>query len=322
MSFIPKTRFVGRLFCVIGMLNFALAYYFSKVCLSGSLESGLMRGLINVALIYGIAWLSGESLVISYKSSNMVLVRGVVCALAGVCAAIATKLVKLSVFVIVSRTKAILMTYFGVWFLGNKFDYRTLLAAIVSIVGVMFIVAPSMFGFSSGDKNTLEMEWTISEIIGLACTGVFMVMDCLDLVLLVKMSAAVSSAQTNFIMNIILCFMNGVTLTADHSTLFRWDDFWNYLGIGFCFYGAYHFYVESSYLESNSSIQGTLQTTISFFSLIIDVLFLGVTVSLPNIFGCSLILASTLWVILINVEHQAPNEEIVQPPDKQQVSSA
>ena len=102
--------------------------------------------------------------------------------------------------------------------------------------------------------------------------------------------------------NIGVCILNGLFLVGDHQTQFLISDIWNYLGIGIGFYFANILYVKSAGMESDMGIQATIQTSIALFSVLFDVVFLDVTLSIPNLFGCALIIGSALWVVLLNTD--------------------
>lgn len=291
---------MGRIFSLISMICFSLNFYFTKISLSGGFENSLARGLVCLVCLYLISLFTKEKLFTTHKETTFVVLRSLLAPFLGISLSFALKFVKLSVFVVVSRTKAILMAYFGVWFLGDKFDYRSIIAAIIGIIGVSLVIAPGIYGFVTEDKNTLAMEWTPGELFGLFLTFVYMIVDCIDYLMLVIISEKNSPDQTNFIYYIFSCLMNGSVLAADHTTTWRTEDIGAYLGMGFSFYLANYLYVEGAALETNIAIQGTLQTSTTLFSVIFDILFLGVRLSMPNIIGCLLIVGSTLWVVLLS----------------------
>ena len=168
------------------------------------------------------------------------------------------------------------------------------------------VICPGVLGFTTSGQNSLSLDWTASEILGIILTLIYMVLDTAEYALILKMSGNVNPAQINIYANIGVCILNGLFLVGDHQTRFFVSDIWNYLDIGLSFYFANVLYIESSAMESDMSIQATIQTSIALFSVLFDVAFLHVSLSIPNIFGCLLIIGSTLWVVLLTTDDTKP----------------
>ena len=284
-SSIPKIRIIGRINGIIATVFYLSGFFFNRLSLSGGFENGLIRGIISVVAVFAVSLKTKEPLFTNHQSLYMTLLRMIVFAGACVCAAFSTQLVKVSVFVVVSRTKSLLYSYVGVVLLGNNVDWRTIVAAIISILGVVMVICPGVLGFTTPGQNSLSLDWTASEILGIILTLMYMVLDTAEYALILKMSGNVNPAQMNMYANIGVCILNGLFLVGDHQTRFFVSDIWKYLGIGLSFYFANALYIESSAMESDMSIQATIQTSIAF-SVVFDVAFLHVSLSIPNIFGC------------------------------------
>ena len=111
---VRSIRLLGRVYGMMGMVMFSAGFFLSKQSMSGGFENALIRGLISVIAIFVVTLKTKEPLFTSHESLHFTLLRTIIYAAGVICVAFATKLVKASVFVVVSRTKALLYNY-EVW---------------------------------------------------------------------------------------------------------------------------------------------------------------------------------------------------------------
>jgi len=235
-----------------------------------------------------------------WKLMNMCLARTAFGVITVLMINVGSKLVTLSVFSVITRLQTIILTFLGIYFLGNKFDYRIILAAGISLIGVILVVAPSLFGLSPGKNGGLELKWTFSEVVGVVCAFIYSITDSCAYIVLTIAAGKASMVQAVIALNIGISLSNGLILMASGQSLqLYWEDAPYYLMIIVGYYLGQVFFTISAKCEPHVGVQAVIQSTFVIFSLLIDVFLMGNAVSIPNYIGCALVTGSSIWAVLL-----------------------
>lgn len=292
--------FLGRLYCLAAWFCFTIGMFFIKRSRIDAVNMNVIRGLGDLALMHVQAKATKKPTFVSWKHSNWALFRTIFGSVSIVAMALASKLIKLSVYSVIGRLQTIVLTFLGIYFLGNKFDYRIILVVCVSLFGVSLVIAPTLYGFPPGKHGDLSLDWTPAEIAGCLLCIVNLVSESFSFIILTKMSGLVGPAQSIYFLNLGICWSNSILLSLSPRPFqFYWEEVPLYLGCIFSYHLGQIFYTESARKEKNVGIQGILQSSVVIYSLLIDILILGATVSLPNIAGCLIVICSSIYAILI-----------------------
>lgn len=131
----PSHSLKGRLLVLLSCLIFSLGYFFIKLVHYGPIDTGFMRGLFTTLFAYAVGRVRGEVFFDGYANHRMAVRRAFFGSISSIFINAATKMVKLSVFTVVSRAKGLIYIYLGVIILGNKFSWTTVAIGVVSIFG-------------------------------------------------------------------------------------------------------------------------------------------------------------------------------------------
>lgn len=296
MQLEDKTK--GRLYGCTAMLIFTFCIHWIKQCRSPPSTTALLRGIGDILLVLAHTQIKKESLFDNWTGVNVCLLRALFGSITVFSINVGSKLVKISVFSVITRLQTVLMTFLGIYFLGNKFSSKVVIAGGLSLLGVTLVVAPGLLGLGSG--SGLELNWTPAEIVGVICAFVFVVSDSLSYIVLTLMAGKVSMYQVVFYLNIGITLSNGLMMIfkGEHLILY-WSDIPYYLCIICGYYFGQLIFTIGAKLEPNVGVQAVLQSMFVIYSLLIDVFLVGNSVSLVNYVGCGIVTASSIWAVLL-----------------------
>ena len=296
--YVGSGKTVGRCYVLLSSLIFSLGYFFVRFIPDGAIELGYTRSAISVVLGVIMSKLSQDQLFGSWESYIMASKRAVIGSLASVAINIALKCISLSLFTVFGRMKSLLAIYLGVLFLGNQFRWLTMLLGVFGIFGVTLVIVPGIYGLDDGSGRSLQISWDFIEIVGLGATLAFMVLDVLSAILLIKMANKVSFHEGFTSLQACMALLHSLILLIEGKPLhLNWSTTWYYIPCALCFYVGHIFYNEGARLEPNAGIVAVLQTSIAFFSVMFDLLFLEVHISLVNYIGGFIVIGTSLAAI-------------------------
>jgi len=260
-----------------------------------------MRGLFTTLFAYAVGRVRGEVFFDGYANHRMAVRRAFFGSISSIFINAATKMVKLSVFTVVSRAKGLIYIYLGVIILGNKFSWTTVAIGVVSIFGITLVVSPGIYGFEDSKGNQdLSLSWSFTEILGLGSTFCFMIMDSLTSIALISMAGSVGFHQAVLILHIGITLIHGAILSMCAGPItYQLKETLIFIPMVLCFYVGHIFFNEGCRLEKNAGIIGVLQTTIALFSMILECIFMGARVSLINAVGCLIVFTTSCWAVFL-----------------------
>lgn len=295
---------LGRFYCLAAAFFFTICLYFIRECKVSAINVNMIRGIGDILIVYFQARIQKKKLFDNWKCCQWSLFRTVFGSISIVGLAIASKLIKISIYAVICRLQGVLLTFLGIIYLGNKFDYRIVIAAFVCLFGVTLVIAPSIYGFKPGRGGDLSLTWTLTEIIGVIMSLVVVFAESFSLLILTKASGFVNSVQSIQFLNIGICLLNGFILLWNPTGFeFHWNEVPYYLGVIFGYWFGQIAYTESAKREKNVGIQGILQSSSVIYALLIDVAIFGVKVSGPNMVGCLIVVVSSIYAVMLR-EHK------------------
>jgi len=298
-----ENRSIARLYGVASSMFFALALFFVKRCRTHAFSALWIRGL-GTLILSAIQVFSAKEIVYPGKQLlNLVLLRSLATGLGIACAFIAVKLLSITIWAIICRFQTISFLITSILMFGFKFDIRVVFAAGISFFGAILVMAPSIFGFTPRPGESLELTFTPSELLGLFIGFVWLFIDLTAFILMVKMAGQVSSALANYWLGIILCITSGLMVfTKDGMFTFYLDEIPYYIAYNVCYFLAFTLLFESTKVEKNMGLQAVLSCFFLITSLFLEMIFLNASVTVPNIVGCILVIASSIWAVTIRTQ--------------------
>ena len=302
---------------VAAALIFSFGLFLVKLAKSDSITMMVVRGIGNILLVMIHSWVEEEDIFKDWETTDMAVIRGLLVAFSTVVSNIAIKLIKLSLYGILVRLEMIALLLMSIFVQGNPFSWRVFISAILSFFGVSLVIAPNMYGLSVGTSGSLQLSWTHSEIIGVLLCGVWICADSSMVTFLAKTASKVSMTQSLFTLNALIAMLGGgiKTVTGVPLTLY-WDDIGYYVATTFVYYFAVLLMNESFRTEKNVGMQAILMSVYVVGCFALDMIFLGTRLSVWNWVGCTIILAATIWAVLIRTEVSKKSEPTPAAEDK------
>lgn len=297
--YLGKSAIVGRGYMLFSSLIFSLGYFFIRFIPDGAMELGYTRATLSVILGVVMSKLSQDSLFGTWESYIMACKRGTMGGLASVAINISLKCISLSLFTVFGRMKSLLAIYMGMLFLRNPFRWETVALGVIGIFGVTLVIVPGIYGLDDGSGQSLQISWSVIEIIGLISTMAFMFLDVSTSILLIKMADKVRFHEGFTNLQGIMALIHAGILTFQGKSLsLNLSTIWYYIPCTLCFYVGHIFYNEGARLEKNAGLLAVLQTSIAAFSVMFDLIFLGVHISGVNYVGGFIVIGTSLIAIL------------------------
>lgn len=296
---------VARLFALSAHCLYAVALFFVKKCKGDYLTVSFLRGTINILIIMTRNHFDKEDLFKSKIHVDWMLLRGFIGIFPALTTVMASKYVKISIFAVFGRFQMIVVFFAGIYFLGNRFDYRILIAAACSITGVILVVAPGVFHLSTDSKDKLEMDFTPREIIGLIICVLWLFADSAGIIVTSKAMRFINVSQAVFALNLFIGVSSGLLLSLKGAPTYFLEDLIPVIVLSFSYYIAQMLQTEGLRVDKNVGVQAILSSFFLISCLIMDCIFNGVSVSLPNLVGCVIVTASSVWAVQLREQNKA-----------------
>lgn len=304
LSFLAtENKTIARAYGAISCLCFAVALFTIKICKTDSLSALWIRGFGGLFLSVWQIKSAGESVYPGSQKLFMTVLRSL-CLTTAICITfIGVKLISITVWAILNRFQMITLYVASIFFMGIKFDKRVVYAAIISFFGATLVMAPSLYGFEALPGKSFELAWTATDILGVGLAMLWLLVDTTGFTIMTKISGGVSTGQSNFLLNIFLCFAAGLMIVIrDGKFAVYWDEVHYYILFVSCYFLGASLQFESSKVEKNMGIQAVLTCFFLLGSLFLEVFFLDTKLTLPNLCGCALVIGSSAWAVMLRSE--------------------
>ena len=290
----------GRILSTLAVLSFTILMFCIKSCKAKPLSLAMYRAVGNVIIINIHSKVSSIDLFVCWENLYWCLLRSSIGGFAILTCNYGPQLISISLFFVVSRLQTIVLTMMGVVFLGNAFSWKILLVGLITMFGVVLVLAPELLGLRfDGDKG-IELTWTPEEILGIMMSIAFIFTDSGAYTVLSRASGKVSSTQSIFYLNLGLVFVTAILMIMSGYVMeFYLDEVWKYVLLAVGYYIGQQCFSIGANLEKNMGVLAVIQSLSVVFSLSIDILFCDYHVSIVNIIGSVIVVSSSAYTIVL-----------------------
>jgi drug/metabolite transporter (DMT)-like permease len=292
---------VARVYCFVANILFAVGLFFSRISISQPNTVNLIRGIGCVLGLVLYSKLTGESIMVrDWKKFDWVILRSVITSIPSILTVFAIQHIKISVFAISTRVEMIFIYLLGIKYMGNKFDWKILIAGASCIIGVVLVIAPSLFGLGDPDSNTLELHWTPSEIVGIILLLLWLIVDVLQVLISSKVMGMMTPTQAVFYLNMMITINSSLAIIlTDGKTDFHFSEIPIYIAMVLIMILAQLVISETFRVEKNIGVISVINCNYLVATMILDVIFLGTQVSLVNVVGSLLVACGSVMTVII-----------------------
>ena len=283
---------LGRLEGLISTLFNGLALFCIKASPYSAKEVIFFRGIINVVILYCQATINKDDLFVGWQTIRKCLTRGLYGMISVYFMVLSNKRLSLSVHTVLGSLNVFVVILMNTIHLGNRLKIISVFMAVTAIIGVLLVIQPGVFGLGSVDGKGLDLKWTITEFLGLLASGCYILSSSMARVYTANISKEVGMVQNVFYLNLCLTLLSAILIILE-PIQYPLMSMTEVIGVAVF---AYLFQVvndDAMKREPDTAIIAILQNKVILVSLCLDVMFLGSSVSLPNLIGIASIVVST-----------------------------
>ena len=292
---------VARVYCFVANGLFATGLFFSRICTSEPNTVNVIRGIGSLLGMICYSHLTGESIVVGdWKKFDWIILRSVLSAIPPMLTVFVVQHIKISVFAISTRVEMVFVYLLGIKFMGNKFDWRIVIAGASCIFGVILVIAPSLIGLGDPNSNTLELKWTASEIVGIALLILWVVVDIAQILVSSKAMSMMTPTQAVFYLNLMITVDSSFGVIVTNGKMdFKVDEIPAYLCMVIFLIFAQLVISETFRVEKNLGVITVINCNYLVVTMILDIVFLGTKVSFVNVVGSILVACGSVMTVFI-----------------------
>ena len=302
-----ESKTLARVYAVVASVAFAAGLMFVKLCTKTDIKAIIiLRGICNVVMVLIQSHMSGIPLFSDWQTVAALNIRGIFFIMAVGGSFAATRFLKLAVFGVFTRLEGITLLIAGVIFMKNRFDWRILIAILISIIGVLLVIAPSIFGFKSSKEEDLSLEWNYNDVIGVIIGFIWLAGDTGQIVMVAQILVGnVSTTASMFFQNIAMIWFAAIwTVCTEETQNYYIDEVPYYICMCGCFYLAIYTLGESLRVEKNLGLQTILESPYAIALFLFEALIFKSSISAANWVGGFLVTACAAWSVLLAHENE------------------
>lgn len=295
------TKSIARLFGFVMILSYCGMIIVSKQTKHKAADLGFIRGVSY--LLFGLFYrkLSGEPFYVREgRTMELFMARGIVGALTFAIEINANKLLSSAIFAVICRMKVFFMLILSSLFSAEYVDFRMLLLTITAFFGICLVMDPSIFGFpTTSDPNSIRIIGLKRELVGILYCILYMILSSIARTVMYYATMPMTSTQAFFFIGLFNILNNSLIIFFE-PIQWRLDELHTYFLVSFLSIGfLYGFCIFLEY-ETNMNVFIMIQTSIVFFTFVIDVVFFGHTFNYYNVTGALMVMGSAGLVLLIH----------------------
>ena len=265
-----------------------------------SVDLAFVRGLSGIAFGFVYAHLSKEPIYVKEGyAMEKFLLRGLFGALTFLMQIYANKQLNSSIFAVMSRMKVFFTLIISSLFSGDTINAPLLMLTILCFIGVCLVMDPSIFGLDSkADPHSIRIIGLKREILGILSCVVYMLLSAISRSVMVFATIEMNTAQA-FVFLSIFNIINSAFVFIYDPIVWRVSELHTYIKISII--GIVFIYAFCMFLtyESDLAIFILIQTTIVFFTFLIDVFYYGTKYNSYNILGGLIVIGSAFATLLL-----------------------
>lgn len=296
----------GRIFALLSVLSFCAIITLSKLvgAVHQSTHSVPHIALIKAisSIVLGLAHSSYTKTPLYVREGQVmetILVRGLLVAVSFLSVLYGTKYIKSSTFAIISRTKVYISLILTALFNKENIDLSLLILSIVSFIGISLVVDSSVFGIGAPPEISLSEAQTIeywkNQMLGILFCFVYVIANAISKFFETIYMSGMNQSQFFFFLELFALLYASFMLMND-PFYFKEHELTTYLLLPLATV-AHKYTIIQAYLHKiDFAAFIIIQSSIVFFTFLIDVFIFGKPSTIWNYFGGLIVIVTSVIV--------------------------